>query len=215
MDAVPTTRPAPSIAMGAASGTITVLLFTLLHALLISDIWFNVVPMMVAGAVCGASLVWSYRAAVADHAPRRWLAYVGACSGLLITLGIVSLVVLEPRFTMTDLVDNDEALGLLLPPALPLMGAATVVGTGLLWLWLGRRPRALVPLLVSQLLLVFFVGHNLAILGLIEMSSDLLVGLAEFVGLTLLLGGLFAAGVIAVETIRHGPAGRTRTVADP
>lgn len=198
--------------MGAASGAVTVLLFTLLHDLLISDIWFNVGPMVVSGAVCGAVLVWSYRAAVGDHTPRRWLAYVGVCSGLLVTLGVVSLLVLEPRFTMTELLGNDDALGLLLPPALPLMGAATLAGTGVLWLWLGRPPGALLPLLVGQLLLVFFMGHNLAILGLVEMSSAVLVALAEFVGLTLLLGGLFAVGVLAAEAFRPGTAGRTRTV---
>lgn len=189
------------------------LLFTLLHDLLISDIWFNLGPMVISGAVCGTVLVWSYRAAVADHTSRRWLAYVGACAGLLVALGVVSLIVLEPRFTMTELLGDDDALGRLLPPALPLMGAATLVGTGVLWLWLDRRPRALVPLLIGQLLLVFFVGHNLAILGLVEMSSAALVALAEFVGLTVLLGGLFAVGVLAAEALRPGSAGRARTVA--
>ena len=89
----------------------------------------------------------------------------------------------------------DDPLGTLLPPAVPLMVGAGLVGTALLWTAFGRRLRALVPLLFSHGLLVFFVGHNLAILGLVEFSSGVVMAFAEFAGLTVFLGGGFAASV--------------------
>lgn len=67
--------PSPSKALGAAIGSLTVLAFALLHALLIVGIWDQITPMVIAGALCGLSVVWSYGEAVAEHSARRWLAY--------------------------------------------------------------------------------------------------------------------------------------------
>ena len=75
------------------------------------------------------------------------------------------------------------------------MIVAALAGTFALWMLFGRTRAALIPILVTQILLVFLVGHNLAILGLVEMSSDLLYIVGEFVGLTVFLAAGFAAGV--------------------
>lgn len=195
-------RTQPSILAGAASGAITVLVFTTLHGLLITDIWFNAGPMAFSGLLCGVLLVWSYRTTGVEHTARRWWAYVGASSVLLMALGPVSVLTLDARWTMAEMMDNEDAFELLLGPSLPLMGVAAVVGTGVLWVWLGRRPRALLPILLTQVLLVFFAGHQLAFLGLIEVSSDTAVALVEFAGLVALLGGLFGAGVLAGDATR-------------
>lgn len=53
-----------------------------------------------------------------------------------------------------------------------------------------------------QVLLVFLVGHNLAILGLVELSGDLVATFVEFIGLTALLGFGFAAGVSILTRFR-------------
>lgn len=195
-------RTSPSIALGAASGAITVLVFTALHDLLITDIWDMIGPMVFSGAVCGACLVWSYRATRTDHTPQRWWTYIGICSGLLVALGPLSVLTLDSRWTIAEMSNNEDAMALLMPPAIPLMAVAAVVGTAVLWLWLGRRPHALLPLLLTQVLLVFFAGHQLAFLGLIETGSHTVVALAEFGGLILLLGALFGTGVLTGEALR-------------
>lgn len=203
----------PSILAGALAGGLTVALFAVIHALFIVEIWFNIVPMMLSGAVCGMALVWSYNATATTHSTQLWFEYLGVCAALLIALGAASLLMLEPRFAMAELIGADDALGRLLPPALPLMGAATLVGTGLLWVRYGRSTAGLLPILVSQALLVFFVGHNLAILGLIEMSSRVLLGFAEFTGLTLFLAATFGLAVRLAAPL-GSLALRRRTVID-
>jgi len=45
---------------GAAAGALAALTFAAVHALLISDIWYSLVAMLAAGAVCGATIGWSY-----------------------------------------------------------------------------------------------------------------------------------------------------------
>lgn len=208
-------RRSPSILLGALVGGLTVLAFTWLHGLLISDIWFNAGPMVGTGALCGACLVWSHRATGEPHTPRRWWSYLAASSGLLMLLGPVSLLALDARWTMAEMMENEDAFELLLPPTLPFLGVAAVVGAAALWLWRGRRPAALVPILITQVMLVFFVGHQFAFLGLVEMSRTDLVILAEFTGLTALLAAVFGAGVLAGEAARDRlgptlrPASRT------
>lgn len=201
----------PSKLLGAVAGGLTTLAFVLLHDLWISDIWFNLGPMLFAGALCGFVIVWGYTKVVVDHSPARWFIYNGCLVGLLVALGAGSFVVLDPRFTMAEAMVMDDALAELIPPALPLMIAATLVGTLLLWLAYGRRRAALVPILATQVLLVFLVGHNLAILGLVELSDGLVTAFLEFVGLTVFLGAGFAAGLVLLSRLLK-PPGQSRSV---
>ncbi|MDX1658968.1 MAG: hypothetical protein R3343_09130 [Nitriliruptorales bacterium] len=203
----PASRHAPRVWAGAASGALVVFGFAVIHDLFIVDIWFNIGPMLFAGALCGATLVWAYNAAVVDHTSGRWFGYVAICGGLMVALGGLSLMVLSPRFTIAELTDNDDALALLLGPSWWLMVVAAGGGTVLLWWRYGRRSSAILPLLVSQSLLAFFVGHNFATLGLVEMSSQLLIGFAEFIGLTVFLG-LGFAGALHVLTGVSSRTGR-------
>jgi len=180
------------------AGGFTVLGFMVIHDLWISDIWFSVGRMVFAGALCGLCIVWSYNTAALDHSVKAWFAYNGVIAGLLIGIGGVSFLVLDPKFTMAEAMLMDDALAVLMPPAMPLMIGASLIGTGLLWMIFGRHRRSIIPILVTQTLLVFLVGHNLAILGLVEMTSSLLTVGFEFVGLTVYLAGGLAVGVIVI-----------------
>jgi hypothetical protein len=135
---------------------------------------------------------------------RRWLIHIGVLVGLLVALGGLSFVVLDPRFTVAEAMAMamEDALAELIPPALPLMIGATLVGTILVWFGYGRRTGALLPAFVVQVLLVFLVGHNLAILGLVELTENTVTTLVEFIGLTALLGLGFAAGVMILTPLR-------------
>lgn len=196
-----TQRPVPKT-LGALSGGLTMVGFAVIHGIWISDIWFNIGPMVISGALCGLVIVWSYNHVVPGHSPGRWFAYNGINVVLLVALGAVSIGVLDPRFTMAETMVMDDALAELIPPALPLMLAAILVGTSLLWALYDRQRRAIVPILVTQTLLVFLVGHNLAILGLVELSVDIVAAFAEFVGLTVFLGFAFAAILIPLTKVR-------------
>lgn len=184
--------------------------FMTVHAIWIADIWFNVVPMVVSGAVCGASIVWSYQETGPKHSWRKWAAYCGGCALLLIGLGGVSFLIFEPRFTMAELMDAEDALGRLLPSAMPLIGAGTAVGTLTLWMVFGRKRTALLPILVSQALLMFLVGHNLAVLGLVDIPTDQLYRVSEFVGLTAFLAAAFGVSTMVITLVRSSRTVHTR-----
>lgn len=186
------TWEAPPIWLSTLVGVVVVLGFTILHDVFIVDIWWNLGPMLFSGAVCGFSVGWSYRRAVAEHSTRAWFGYTGLYAAEMMALGAVSLAVLRPRFTMAEAMVMDDAMAELTPPALPLMIGAMVVGTIVFWLYYGRPRRALLPILVTQVLLVFLLGHQLAFLGLVELPS-MFVAFAEF--------ALVAVGIAAAFSL--------------
>ena len=192
--------------MGALSGVVVVFGFTVVHDLFISDIWFNLGPMLFAGALCGFCIVWSYLKGLAVHSTAAWFRYTGLYAGEMIALGAVSLALLRPRFTMAELMVAEDAFDRLLPPSMPIMIGAMVVGTILVWLYCGRRRSALIPIVSTQVLLVFFLGHQFAFLGLVESSSALLEVFGEFALFTIGLAAAFCFGVMwstmALERLR-------------
>jgi hypothetical protein len=192
--------------LGALSGAVVVFGFTVVHDVFITNIWFNVGPMLFAGALCGFCIVWSYRKGLADHSTAAWISYASLYAFEMIALGVVSLAVLRPRFSMAELMVADDAFERLLLPSMPLMIGAMVVGTILVWLYCRRRWAALAPIFVTQVLLVFFLGHQFAFLGLVESSSALLAVFGEFALLTVGLTAAFCLGVMwstmALERLR-------------
>lgn len=193
--------------LGALNGAVVVLVFTFFHNVYIVDISWNIGPMLFSGALCGLSVVWSYRRAVAEHSTGAWFLYTGLYAAEMIALGVVSLAVLRPRFTMAEAMVMDDAMAELVPPSVPLMVGVIVVGTILFWLYYGRRRAALVPILVTQVLLVFLLGHQLAFLGLVEPSSTLIVAFGEFALINVGIAGAFGFGVmwstIALQSLRE------------
>lgn len=196
----------PPMWLAALTGVVVVFGFTIFHGVFIADIWFNIGPMLFAGALCGFSVTWSYRRAVADHSTGAWFRYAGLYAAEMIALGAGSVAVLQPRFTMAELLVAENDMELLMRPSAPLMVGAMVVGTVLFWLYYGRRRAALVPILVTQVLLVFLLGHQLAFLGLVESSSALIVAFGKFALIAVGIAAAFCSGVmwstIALDRLR-------------
>src|SRR5262245_56624016 len=60
-----TPRAAGSFAgIGALAGAFAALVFTIVHQIVISPIWFALPAMLAAGALCGTCIAWSYLSVV-------------------------------------------------------------------------------------------------------------------------------------------------------
>ena len=198
----------PGLGVGAATGALTVLGFTILHDIVISDIWFSLLPMLLAGTICGTCLAWSYRATVGGRSTARWYGYNASYVAILLGFAMVSLVMLEPRYSIAELMVADDALGDLLPPAAPLLIVGPLVGTAITWLLFGRGRGSFVPILVTQYLVGFLLGHNLAALGAVRWESAIVPLLAEFVALTIALAVTYAAGAHLLALLQGRLLGR-------
>lgn len=168
---------------GAASGALTAVLFAALHDLLISDIWFSLVPMMMAGALCGASLGASYRLLFRPSSTATWFIYSAAYVLLFVGLGVASVALLEPVTTIGALIAAEAPPNELFRLAAPLTVVFTLAAAGVLSALWGRTPGKAAAVLATVAILVLLFGLNVSVLGLVEMSRETAPAVAEFFGL--------------------------------
>ena len=77
--------------------------FLLIHDIFISDIWFSLLMMLVAGTVCGLCVSWSYGLLVAVSSVRSWLLYNLLYVVSFMLLAVVSVVVYEPMYLLAEM----------------------------------------------------------------------------------------------------------------
>lgn len=80
------------------------------------------------------------------------------------------------------------------------MAVASAVGTTVVCATSGRTPGSLPSVFTTQVLLVVLVGHNFAILGLVEIP-DVRAALGSFLGITLFLGASFAFAYLLLDAV--------------
>ena len=187
---------------GIIAGTLSVLVFTLIHNLLISDIRDSLPAMLIVGALCGASLSWSY-ALVAKHpSSAGWIRYNLLYVVVLVLLGLVSLAVFEPVTTVQELMRTQEPPITLIKRSLPMMLGFTLATALALSLLYRSRWRGSLALLLTSALMVFPLGANVSILGLVQITGTSLRLLADMFGLIILLAVIYAGAFIALERQR-------------
>ena len=184
--------------IGALAGAFSALVFTVVHQVLISAIWFALPAMLGAGAVCGACLAWSYHLVVPSASAASWLRYNLMFLLMFVVLGVVSVAVFDPTTTIAALLQTNEPPRALIGRALPMTGAfmvATAVVLSVLYRasWYGA-----LSLLVTSTTLVLLLGLNISILGLVDVPSGEGRVLAETFGLLASLAVVYIAVVLTV-----------------
>ena len=172
-----------SMVTGAFSGMISTLIFTIVHDIFISDIWFMSLPMLVAGALCGALVSWSYHLQVAIPSQRGWLVYNLIYVALFGLLGVVSVLFFEPVTTMASVVMLNNPPSELIDQAMPMTIIFTVVMAALITLLYGRSISKFLAVLLTCTVLVASLGLNISAIGLVDIPSGSLIVIAELFGL--------------------------------
>lgn len=184
---------------GAIAGVVSVVMFTWVHDLVISDIWAMFPVMAVAGAVCGVCLAWSYRALVRRVSIRSWAGYVGAFIAMFWLLAVASVVVFQPVTTMAEVLEAGGPVDHLFGTALPL-SAGFAVAFALLLVWrFGEGWSSLGPVLVTTVVLMAVLGMNVSVIGLVDIPTDGWYLVAELLVLVVALGAVFGMAVMLID----------------
>jgi hypothetical protein len=192
---------------GAAAGAGSALLFTALHHLVISDIWATLPLMLLAGALCGVCVAWSFSRLFPAPTPAAWIGYNVCYVGLLVLLGSASIVVFEPVTTVDALLAADEPPRELMRMAMPLTVAAILISTALIWWRWGRNLLDAVAILVTSSALLVLVGSNVSVLGLVHLPVGTAYLVAEFFALVLALNAGYVGTFLALERQHFRAAG--------
>jgi hypothetical protein len=178
---------------GAVAGAVSALVFTIIHGLMISQIWFMLVPMLVAGALCGLCLSWSYGLLVETPSVSGWLRYNLLYLLLLFGLGPISLWLYEPVMTIPELVASPNGTPAELVQAVMPMTAVYTLFMALFITWLyGRRWSRLLVVLPTCAILMLLLGLNIAPMGLVYLTTGWVFMLLELLVLILSLNLVFA-----------------------
>ncbi|MDX1450448.1 MAG: hypothetical protein R3246_15470, partial [Acidimicrobiia bacterium] len=105
---------------GAIAGTGSALVFLVIHDIFISDIWFSLIIMLLAGAACGWSMGWAFGVMASSHSLRQWAGFNAAFMVMFFALGLASVLVFEPRTTLAAVIEENEPPGELIAAALPM-----------------------------------------------------------------------------------------------
>jgi hypothetical protein len=169
--------------LGAGAGALSALVFGVIHQLMISSIWFSIVPMLIAGAVCGACIAWSYALSVRDFSVRNWAQYNALYVGALVGLGITSFLMFEPVTTIPVLLQSNAPPRALIGRALPVTAVFTVVSALLLIVLYRPGWRGAVAIFLTAVIVILALGLNISILGLVSVPRSMLYMLVEILAL--------------------------------
>jgi hypothetical protein len=204
------TGPAVFTRSGTVAGAVSTFVFTGVHHIFISNIWFSFPFMLVAGVLCGASIAWSYALLSLRFSVRGWLGYNLIYVLVLILLGATSALLFEPVVSMAALMQANGPPDALIAQALPMTFVFTLLAAVAITLLYGRSLKHFGVVLLTTTVLVLLLGLNISALGLVSIPRGSFYLVAEFLALVVLLAAVYAAlFVVLVGQRRDTLASRT------
>ena len=190
---------------GTIAGLVSALIFTIVHQIFISDIWFSISIMLIAGALCGPSLGWSYGVLVSVPTLKNWLAYNLVYMAMFGILGAVSVAAFDPITTVEALIEVNESPNELIGKAMPLTVVFTFLMAGIVTVLSTRRWANFGSALLACVVLVLSQGLNVSIIGLVSLPSGSLYLVVELFALILAPGSVFAVAFAILERKQLSP----------
>lgn len=184
---------------GALAGVASTFVFTIVHDIIISDIWFMLTPMLVAGTLCGALMSWSYGLLVTVASLRSWLGYNLIYVAMFGLLGVTSVVLFEPVTTMASVVTLNGPPTDLIDQAMPMTVVFTLGMVLLITLLYDRSWVKFVAVLLTCIVLVALLGLNVSAIGLVSIPSGAMYLIVELFALIVLLNVVYLAVFVALE----------------
>ena len=184
---------------GALAGIVSAFAFTVIHHILISNIWFTAPIMMFAGGLCGLCIGWSYRLLVEKASIGSWLRYNLLYVAMLMLLGAASVIVFEPVVSMAELMASDGPPHELIGQALPMTLLFTVASSVVISQLYGQSWRHYGAVLLTSMVLVLLLGLNVSALGLVSVPRGSFYLVAEFLGLIVVINLIFVVVFLALE----------------
>jgi len=184
---------------GALAGAVSAFVFVVLHHIFISNIWFSLVAMLIAGALCGLCVGWTFWLLIKHPSAARWIQYNMLHVAMFVLLGAVSVVVYDPVTTVSALIAANEPPNELFRQAMPVTVVFTLVMTLLIGLLYGRRWWHYGVILLTCAILVLLLGLNVSVIGLVSISKGSIHLIVELFGLILALNVVYLVTFLGIE----------------
>ena len=183
---------------GGIAGALSALIFAVVHGFMISDIWFSLPMLLLAGALCGTCLGTTYSMLCNSPSLRSWAGYNAIYVAFFLAIAVVSELVYEPIITLGELMAHGPP-SYLWGKTIPLVGICTLFISSLLFFIFGRTWFHFLALLATSAVLVLLLGLNISLLGLVYLPVQSFYLVAEAFGLILTLNLVYAIGFVCLE----------------
>lgn len=158
--------------------------------------------MVIAGAVSGICIAWTFGLLFQKLTFNDWLRFNLFFIAMFVLLGIVSVIIFEPVATITALRVANERPTELINKSMPLTIIFIVGATITLGLLYGHNWKHYVSILLTNSVLIFLLGLNVSILGLIFIPTDFLYLILELFALIFLIFFVYAVVFFMLEKKR-------------
>ena len=125
-----TTTSVHYLRSGALAGAAAAVFFSVVHHVMISDIWYSLPMMAAVGALCGLCLAWTYGSLFEVRSVSNFLRFNLVFLAMFALLGVASVLVFEPVETMAALIEANEPPIALIWRAMPMTVAFTLGTAG-------------------------------------------------------------------------------------
>ncbi len=181
-----------ALLIGALAGTVSAWSFAYIHGVFISDIWFSLPALLIAGAICGLCLGWTYGLLFQEPSLRTWLEYNALWVGMFVLIGLVSVVVFKPSMTLAEVMASEALPETLIWQALPVTIGSILIMAAVLSKRFAHTWLQVAAIFSTCTILVVVLGLNVAAMGLIAIPRNSMYMILELAGLILALNGVFA-----------------------
>lgn len=194
--------PVTFIFSGALSGFISTLIFTIVHHILISNIWFSFIFMAIAGIISGISIAVSFGFLLKSTPNINWWKYNLFYIIMFMLLALCSVIFFEPVITMSTILQSNGPPDKLIRNAFPMTIIFTASFAVLLSIMYAKKIVQMVSILITSSILMLVLGLNVSIIGLVEIPSNSLYLIFELFLLIILIISIYAISFSILERKR-------------
>ena len=186
------TFPLSFLITGTISGVLSTLIFTIVHHIFISNIWFSFVFMAGAGVLSGILIAWSYGLLFAEFTTKNWVLYNSILLLMFLLLALFSVVIFEPVTTMGELLAANGPPDELIQQAFPMTLLFTTAFAALISILFAKKLVQVILVVITCIELMLVLGLNVSVIGLVDMPRSGLYLILELFGLIILILLMYA-----------------------
>jgi len=184
---------------GSIAGAFSAFVFTYIHEIFISDIWFSITTMLISGALCGFSIAWTFHLLFKNHSLAEWWKYNLIYLALFILLGTLSAIIFKPVTTVAQLITNNEPPRELIIQAAPMTIAFTLGSSLLISMLYSKKILHHLAVFLTCTLLVALLGLNVSFIGLVYFPNNMFYLILEMYLLMLVITLVYAGAFMLIQ----------------
>ena len=172
---------------GALAGFVSTFLFTVVHQIFISNIWFSFLFMAGAGILSGFLIALGYGLLFKSYTSFSWFSYNFIFLVMFLLLALFSVVIFEPVTTMAELLQANGPPDELIRKAFPMTILFTIAFAVIISKLYAKKLLQVMMVVITCSVLMLVLGLNVSVIGFVDIPKTGFHLIMELFGLIILI----------------------------